>query len=149
MLQQASFFEKYRIDKKAFDASGLRWEELQEIHQDYLEFHKSLEPHASLIAAILRNEVSQVHSIKLRIKNPEHLIEKIIRHTLTTVNRANYRDLITDLIGLRALHLFKDDWADIHRYIVDRWELRTTPTANIQRETQKSVLRSSWQRSAK
>jgi len=62
----------------------------------------------------------QVHSVKYRIKEPEGLIAKIIKKKLEEPNREitsqNYFHQITDLIGVRALHLFKDHWPFIHRF---------------------------------
>ena len=133
MIDQAAFLDKYKLTKKDIEAAKLRWEELQAIHDDYLLYQDSLEPQATSISAMLRKQVPKVHSIKLRIKDPEHLIEKIVRRKLHTVNRKNYKRKITDLIGLRALHLFKDDWIDIHDYIVKKWDLRQLPIANIRR----------------
>ncbi len=132
LLLQATFFEEYRIDKKKFDGSGLDWEKLLQIYTDYREFRKSLEDPATMIAAILR-KMNKVHSIKLRIKDPEHLIAKIIRYEMTRVDQTNYKDVITDLIGLRALHLFKDDWLEIHKFIMDRWDPLKKPVANIRK----------------
>lgn len=68
-----------------------------------------------------------VHSFRSRLKNPAHLIVKIVRkadkyfqgvvdvvgneqHALTI---ENYKSILTDLIGVRVLHLFKDNWLEI------------------------------------
>jgi ppGpp synthetase/RelA/SpoT-type nucleotidyltranferase len=68
-----------------------------------------------------------VHSVKLRIKDSGKLIAKIIRKQLDHIERPDeqrsaysdctpdtYRSRITDLIGIRALHLYKADWPAIH-----------------------------------
>lgn len=36
---------------------------------------------------------------------------------------------LTDLIGVRALHLFKEDWNQIHDLITNTWDLNEIPTA--------------------
>ena len=69
-----------------------------------------------------------VHSIRTRLKNPEHMVVKIIRkgskyfqdqveviHSVVESSLApdNYMSIITDLIGVRVLHLFKDNWLQI------------------------------------
>ena len=44
---------------------------------------------------------------------------------------ANYGCIVNDLVGVRTLHLFKEDWEAIHRFIVKTWELKQNPVANI------------------
>ena len=71
------------------------------------------------------------------MKKPEHLIEKIIRKGKKYVDRGisveTYKKIVTDLIGIRVLHLFKDDWRGIHEDIMNLWEIRETPQINIRR----------------
>jgi len=72
------------------------------------------------------------------VKDPEHLIEKIIRDSFDqegpSATPANYRLVIKDLVGARALHLFKEDWPDVHRYIKRTWPrllVRRPPKARV------------------
>ena len=78
-----------------------------------------------------------MYSVRRRVKKPEHLIEKIIRKGSKYVARGisveTYKDIVTDLIGIRVLHLFKDDWRGIHDEIMKLWEIRETPQINIRR----------------
>ena len=71
------------------------------------------------------------------MKKPEHLIEKIIRKGKKYVDKGisveTYKKIVTDLIGIRVLHLFKDDWRGIHEDIMNLWEIRETPQINIRR----------------
>jgi ppGpp synthetase/RelA/SpoT-type nucleotidyltranferase len=135
-LNQRAFFEKYKIKQTAWDRSGLSWSELEAIYADYLERIGSLEPTAGFISERLR-KLDVVHSLKYRIKDPEHLIEKIIRKQFSsgkrTITPENYSTLITDLIGVRAIHLFKGDWERIHDFIGDTWKLKELPTANVRK----------------
>ncbi|MCH7395938.1 hypothetical protein MMP66_16930 [Acinetobacter dispersus] len=34
----------------------------------------------------------------------------------------NYKSVITDLIGVRAIHLFKNDWYNVHQHILSNWK---------------------------
>lgn len=59
----------------------------------------------------------KIDTIFGRAKNPEHLIEKIIRKVALenkekyrTISKENYLSVITDLIGVRILVLAKEDW---------------------------------------
>lgn len=80
-------------------------------------------------------KVNKVHSVRYRVKDSEHLIEKIIRKKIENKKRSytieNYSSKIDDIIGVRALHLFKDDWKDIDSYVMNTWKTKETPTANI------------------
>ena len=136
MIGQSDFLDKYRIDREKFLACGLDWDELSKIAIDYDRFRPHVEPTAKYIADCLR-QVDAVHSFSIRLKEPEHLIEKIIRKKLEDSSLdfsvENYRTNITDLIGIRALHLFKEDWIQIHDFITGKWELREKPIANIRK----------------
>jgi len=136
MIGQSDFFDKYRIDREKFKACGLDWDELSKIAADYGRFRPDLEPTAKYMADCLR-QVDAVHSFSIRLKEPEHLIEKIVRKKLDDPSLdfsvENYRTNITDLIGIRALHLFKEDWIQIHDFITGKWELREKPIANIRK----------------
>jgi putative GTP pyrophosphokinase len=79
--------------------------------------------------------VTPVHSLKVRIKHPEHLIEKIIRKRSDApdlnFDASSYETFITDLIGIRALHLFKDEWREIHKFLTETWDLHEEPLAYV------------------
>ena len=73
------------------------------------------------------------HSVRFRIKNPQKLAKKILtkkkKDPTRSIKFENYKSEITDLIGLRVLHLFKEDWTLIHDFIVKKWDLFETPIA--------------------
>lgn len=61
-----------------------------------------------------------IHSTKTRIKDPNHLRDKIERKLLKGVKITNdnlFRE-ITDLIGIRVLHLYQDQFPIIHKEIL-------------------------------
>ncbi len=43
MLDRKSFFEKFSIEEEYFKSTGLDWDELVKIHDDYLALVPSLE----------------------------------------------------------------------------------------------------------
>ncbi len=134
MIGIAEFFQKYRVNAEAFHAAGLSWQNLNQITDDYARITPALENVGRyIVEAILK--CPRVHSIKYRLKDPEHLIEKIIRKTIhdpaRDITAENYRQSITDLVGIRALHLFKEDWVFVHEYIRDTWHLAEKPTAYV------------------
>jgi len=134
MIRKDDFCKKYNISDKSFKEANIEWTELENICNDYVQHRPTLEINLNFLAESLRTAL-KVHSIKVRLKDPEHLIEKIIRHKREKpsikINVNNYRSIITDLVGVRALHLFKEDWLDIHNYIINSWELKSKVVANV------------------
>lgn len=134
MLKKKEFLEKYHIKSSSFDSTQLKWEDLIATYDHYTGIRPQLEPIATFLVESLRR-VAQVHSLKARTKDPEHLIEKIIRKRVDAPQREitieNYRQEITDLIGVRALHLFKEDWLAIHDSIMSTFSVEGEPVANI------------------
>lgn len=58
------------------------------------------------------------------IKLLEKLLEKRRKNPDYYIDVNNYKSEITDLIGIRVLHLYKDQAAPIDKFIRDTWDLR-------------------------
>jgi ppGpp synthetase/RelA/SpoT-type nucleotidyltranferase len=78
-----------------------------------------------------------VHSVKSRMKDLRHLHEKIQRKSSTEnpITPENIFDRITDLAGVRVLHLYQAQFSQIHRAITQQlesgdWTLYEPPTAS-------------------
>ncbi len=99
-MKKQEFMGKYHISEESFEKTGLEWDELIDIYADYCKKQNELEPILNMVADTLRKD-EKVHSIKQRLKNPEHLIEKIIRKKIKDPSRKvtieNYADQITEL----------------------------------------------------
>lgn len=136
LLPTPEFLSRYNILEEKFSETGLIWDDLEKIYIDYLSYKDNLEPIAQYMFNTLMKSPN-VHSVRYRIKDPEHLIEKIIRKRIeypgTAITIENYRDEINDLIGLRALHLYKADWESIHDFILKTWKQKEKPTANYRK----------------
>lgn len=143
-MDKIQFFKKYRIEEGAFNNTGLDWQKLIEIKDSYSDFALSLKTHANYVSERLR-EINQVHTVRSRIKSPEHLVEKVIRKKIQNhnfeISIQNYKQKITDLIGIRALHLFKEDWTKIHALINETWELKENPVANIREGDHEELIK--------
>ena len=125
MLDQEKFFNTYKV-QEAFEDSGLSWDTLEKIYEDYT---RRL-PEMKKIADRLQDEISKVidfhvHSIHNRCKDPEHLIEKIIRKVgvekrqkYKNINERNYLRIVRDLIGIRILILSKEEWRTVHDFLL-------------------------------
>ncbi|WP_305927862.1 RelA/SpoT domain-containing protein [Bacillus mycoides] len=130
-LNQQQFFETYNIDKQAYETAEISWDSLFEIHTDYLSYKESLDATAEYLSKMLRT-LPAAHTVRSRVKDPEHLIDKIIRKTIREkkenpdyyIDVNNYKSEITDLIGIRVLHLYKDQAAPIDKFIRNTWDLK-------------------------
>lgn len=132
------FLEKYPQTKEIVLRNNISNNNLKEIYEDYIDYKNSYENQAGFIANILRSQ-KNVHSVKSRIKDPERLMEKIIRKTEDRKDKYgddfeftvdNYKNEINDLIGIRVIHIFKDQWQGIHDFIIKTWKVIEI-TANV------------------
>ena len=74
-----------------------------------------------------------VHLHTKRVKSVESLIGKVIskrhewlgddEHKYAKINVENYKDVITDLIGLRVIINYRGKWLDIHREILEAFPM--------------------------
>jgi putative GTP pyrophosphokinase len=85
---------------------------------------------------LISNELSIVHSIKSRMKSPEHLRQKILRKFKEGINlnKDNFFSTVTDLAGVRILHLYQKSFGVIDELIRDKiksedWVLGEKPKA--------------------
>jgi ppGpp synthetase/RelA/SpoT-type nucleotidyltranferase len=137
------FLTTFKLSEGVFENAGMTWEQLASIGHAHVDAIRNLQQTAAYIAETLR-ALEAVHSVKVRIKQPAHLIEKILRKRQSDPERQitpeNYRREITDLIGIRALHLFKEEWLSIHRFIQGTWSLVGNATANVRAGDQPRFL---------
>ena len=130
------FLENNRITQKNWEKSAIEFSDLKAIAIDHNSKVASLDDAASYLAKILQ-KCPQVHSVRWRVKNPEHLIEKIVRKRANgsekylSINTENYTEIITDLVGVRVLHLFKYEWVNIQKHILKHWKTEEPPIAYI------------------
>lgn len=137
-LVKEKFLKQYPLIEEDINKNKIQWDDLVEIYDDFKKYRDTYETQADFIARTLRRH-SKVHTVKARVKNPERLVEKIIRKTADRkkkygetfqFNVSNYKEEITDLIGIRAIHIFKQDWEYIHESILNTWRVIEI-TANV------------------
>lgn len=90
-------------------ARGLTRDALGAIHADRVARVPVLEGHAATVATTL-GRVDAVHSPHTRVKDPEHLVRKVLRKAAPggdPVSAETFRSRITDLVGVCALRLYK------------------------------------------
>lgn len=133
-MERKIFLAKFGISLSDFDRSGLDWNELALIRRDHERNSSRLEAAAKYVADRLRT-LPEVHTVRTRVKDPDHLIAKIIRKKLENpdieVELQTYHEIINDLVGVRALHLFKEDWETIHEFVVRTWDVHKRPMASV------------------
>lgn len=137
-LTKEDFLNKCHITEENIEENQIDWNVLNDIYIDFNRYKNSYESQADFIANTLRTH-KKIHSVKSRVKDSERLIEKIIRKTASRKEKhgkdfqfsvENYKEEITDLIGVRAIHIFKEDWEDIHNFILNTWKVIEI-TANV------------------
>jgi len=143
--KRQSILRQVNVTQDRFDQIGLNWDELIAIFKDYTKKYPELLKTAEVMANSLM-AVTNVHSVRFRAKDPEHLIAKIIRKRNNDPNRdismKNYQSEITDLIGVRAIHLLKNHWKPIDKFIIDKWDLHEQQIAYIRAGDPKSYSKS-------
>ncbi|MCP3323011.1 RelA/SpoT domain-containing protein [Aeromonas hydrophila] len=129
-LELATFLEKNRITEDEFTQANIEWELLKSIGLNHESLFDVRKESAEFFARVIQG-CNKVHSVRWRVKDPEHLMEKIIRKRIPdtknfnklylNIDVENYHEMVTDLVGIRALHLFKDDYIEINNYLMERW----------------------------
>lgn len=130
---------------KACSLTWAEWEALGEdkaiLHSIFLDYEKKLDELTEIAVSLSRliQKLPGVHSVRWRMKDPHHLVKKIARKKASSVEKYAsisqdaYQEIVTDLIGIRALHLFKGDFPSLHRSIIETWELDENPIAYVRK----------------
>ncbi|WP_052437354.1 RelA/SpoT domain-containing protein [Vibrio campbellii] len=132
----SEFLKKQNLTQLDWDKADIEWDDLKKIAADFEKRKEEFEQAALSISALLQRQ-SSVHSVRWRIKDTEHLLAKIIRKRSASsekyqnIDEKNYDAIVTDLVGVRVLHLFKEEWARIQRYVENTWTIIEGPTAYV------------------
>lgn len=137
-MDRESFLKQNRITEADWQSASIDWNLLLAIHKDHMSRVRELEDTADFFVKSMQG-FDGVHSVRWRVKSPDHLIEKIIRKRVSNsqsnkymeISLSNYHQIVSDLIGVRALHLFKDGCLEIHDQIVEMWEPAESPVSYI------------------
>ena len=130
MIDKQEFFEKYNLDNRDLAEAKLTWEELENIYESYCHLEPRLrEVSKDFVDDYLYDiEKAGIHSYRYRTKEPGHLLEKIIRkrreeyQKYSRIDHTNFYKYLTDLIGIRVLFLYREDWIHFHSYITSVFE---------------------------
>jgi len=123
--------ERHNLDENAYKKTKLTKKILKDIEADYKKHMLSIEGTIKWIVETLIFNSEKIHSVRYRQKNPERLIAKIIRKSIEDntriINLSTYKKEITDLVGIRILHLIKEDWESIDKFIRENYEFGEDP----------------------
>lgn len=130
MIGKKEFLKQYNISEEEFQKADISWELLEEIEEDYIaKEHHLREIGKDFVDDYLYDiERAGIHSYRYRVKEPGHLLEKIIRKRrerpsqFANLHSDNYHKYITDLIGIRVFFLYREDWIHFHKYITSVFE---------------------------
>lgn len=136
LITKELFLKKYNISEDLFQSAGMSWEELCDIYNDFKKKVKKYEAILKLFLNDYLDDINKdekedrvkIHSIRSRVKDPEHLLAKIVRKKqenykkYQNLDKSNYEKFITDLIGIRCLIIFKEDWQSFHHYILSKFD---------------------------
>ena len=129
-MDKQTFLTMYNFKESDLAEAGISWEELALIAEEYCRIEGSLrEIGKSFIDEYLYDiETAGIHSYRYRTKEPDHLLEKIVRkrkessEKYAQLDHTNYHKFVTDLIGIRVFFLYREDWKYFHRYLTGRFE---------------------------
>ncbi|WP_162344184.1 RelA/SpoT domain-containing protein [Cyclobacterium salsum] len=85
------------------------------------QFQASVEKFFTAHPNLNKKPLPIIHSIKTRLKDPDHLLDKLERkkNAGRVITKDNLFREITDLIGIRVLHLYHDQFPLIHSEILN------------------------------
>ncbi|WP_299705917.1 RelA/SpoT domain-containing protein [uncultured Pontibacter sp.] len=136
--QSLDILNRLGIAEEEWRAQGIATKTLVAIYYDFLQRKSELMDVAELTASVMQ-QIPQVHAVRYRVKDPLHLLRKVIRKKYEypdrTIDEHNYVDWINDLAGVRVLYLYKECWREVGSFIQDTWELKRAPIAYINAET--------------
>lgn len=130
MIKKQEFFKTYKLTEQDLEDAKITWEELEQICEEYQKMEGKLRDIGKdfVDAYLYEIEKAGIHSYRYRVKEPGHLLEKIIRkrkenyEKFADLDAHNFYKYMTDLIGIRVFFLYREDWIHFHRYITTVFE---------------------------
>lgn len=117
------FIEKYHLQDKAAALAALDWALMQKIYTKCENIKPDLEEAMLSFRGVER--IPNVHFVKYRIKQPEKVIYKLLRHFLKEGSKAitfeNFHEYVEDMIGIRLIYLIRAQWKEIHQEVLNKF----------------------------
>ena len=127
--------EKYGVTNRLMKSARIGVADLAAIYNDYADRYAGICEVRSELAQVFDGyffgdgATQGVHSLRSRAKDPEHVVEKIIRNRHANWNKykrldkTNYYKLLTDLVGLRVLLFNRTDWKTVHTVMLEHFDV--------------------------
>lgn len=128
---EQAFLATYLHDLKSVEEVGLNWTALVDLHDFYCNNTMgTLDLIAQQVSQKLK-AIKGAYIVRYRVKDPEHVIDKIIRKAKDgrVITKDNFLDEIDDFVGLRVLHLFKNNWEEIFAAVSKEYSAKEQPVA--------------------
>ena len=129
LITKNEFISKYHLQDKAAALAALDWTLMQEIYTKCESINADLED--ALLYFRGAERIRNVHFVKYRIKQPEKVIYKLLRHflsfvgTQTTASEVitfeNFHEYVEDMIGIRLIYLIRAQWKEIHQEVLNKF----------------------------
>ena len=124
------FLTTHNLTEENLDKAQLTWPQLDAIRTEYEKVEEHLRELGKEFIDTYLYDIDRagIHSYRYRIKEPDHLLEKIVRkrkenpEKFAGLDHTNYHKFVTDLIGIRVFFLYREDWIHFHRYITSTFE---------------------------
>lgn len=138
------FLQEFGLGPSDLHVAGISWEHLLKIRDDFRgKFMNYDAAGIEVLRSLLRYGV--IHAMKYRIKDPDNLMAKIVRCRIRepsqVITVTNYESVISDLIGIRILHLIKSHWYEIHEILRTHYRQVEAPVANIRAGDPEQLIR--------
>lgn len=127
------FLDSYGL-REAFDNGPYSWDDIVQIGSDYEakrngEYFQLIQNYIAEISAF-----ENVHSYRFRIKRTDSLLAKIIKKAAKReekITLENYYTEISDLLGIRILYVFKEDYWSIHKQIMEKYKSQLAENVHL------------------
>lgn len=110
-------------------ANRIEDSKLKKIFDSYIKNAHELEIFKLHVLDVLNTNLSdKCHSIRCRVKDPDHLVGKLIRNyhanweKYKDISEKNYYKIVTDLVAARIIVLRQQDWKEVHKILLELFE---------------------------
>lgn len=134
-VRAADVLQRCALPDDAIERAGLDWAVLDAVARDYQSSRHELELCAGFCLQQLR-QLPVALSLQVQAMEAADVVAEIVRRKLSgdafSYDASNYRERLTDLVKITALHPFRQQWRVIHQAVVSTWNLYQAPVACLQ-----------------
>ncbi|WLR43459.1 hypothetical protein LC087_04615 [Bacillus carboniphilus] len=135
-LQQYLKASQINMSDEVLADIKVNWNELSKICDDYMDKRGDLYAAGHLLTEKLK-AAPCANIVHFRTVNSSTLLDKVVQKVKKkqeVINKENYLSKMTDLIEIKMLHLYKQDWKKINQFIKGEINKDVTAIAYINKE---------------